>query len=422
MSEEGLLRRDRDGSNHLEGLTGMPTPHAARDLDLPVDFPSGIVASTTRAGIRSGPGEDLALLVAPEAATGAAVFTRNRFAAAPIECSRRHLAASGGKVRALLINAGCANAATGDRGRRDADASVAEVARTIATSSERVLVNSTGVIGEPLPITAMLEALPRLGRGLRKDRVEAVARAIMTTDTAPKAVEREIRSAEGGRLRIVGIAKGSGMIHPNMATMIGVVTTDAEIPAERLQTHLKKTVDGTFNRVSVDGDTSTNDAVFALASGTAGPPADDEDFGRALQEVCLDLARMIVADGEGASRTLEVEVVGAASPEDAHEVAVTVGSSLLVRTAVAGGDANWGRIIAALGRTSATFDPDRISLHVGGVELFGHGRPTHHEAEAAFRSDAVRMIVDLAAGDCRDRHLTCDLTADYVHINADYRT
>lgn len=422
MSEEGQLRRDRDGSNHLEGLIGMPTPHAARNPDLPVEFPSGIVASTTRVGIRSGPGEDLALLVAPETATGAAVFTRNRFAAAPIECSRRHLAASGGKVRALLINAGCANAATGDRGRRDADASVAEVARTISTSSERVLVNSTGVIGEPLPIEAMLEAVPRLGRTLGRDRVEAVARAIMTTDSAPKAVEREIRSADGGRLRIVGIAKGSGMIHPNMATMIGVVTTDAEIPAERLQTHLKKAVDGTFNRVSVDGDTSTNDAVFALASGEAGPPEDDEDFGRALQEVCLDLARMIVADGEGASRTLEVEVVGAATPDDAREVAATIGSSLLVRTAVAGGDANWGRIIAALGRTTATFEPNRVRVRVGDVDLFRDGAPTHEVADAAFRSEAVCITVDLAAGDCRDRHLTCDLTAEYVHINADYRT
>lgn len=422
MSEEGLLRRDRDGPNHLEGLIEMPTPHAARHLDLPVEFPSGIVASTTRVGIRSGPGEDLALLVASEEATGAGVFTRNRFAAAPIECSRRHLAASGGKVRALLINAGCANAATGDRGRRDADASVAEVAREIDASNERVLVNSTGVIGEHLPIEAMLESVPQLVRTLAKDRVEAVARAIMTTDSAPKAVEREVRSAEGRRLRIVGIAKGSGMIHPNMATMIGVVTTDAEIAAETLQTHLESAVEGTFNRVSVDGDTSTNDAVFALASGEAGPPEDDEDFGRALQEVCLDLARMIVADGEGASRTLEVEVVGAATPDDAREVAATVGSSLLVRTAVAGGDANWGRIIAALGRTSATFDPDRIVLSVGDVELFRNGGPTNDPAEAAFQAEAVRMVIDLDAGDHRDRHLTCDLTADYVHINADYRT
>jgi len=398
------------------------TPHAARTLTFPARWPSGIRAAATRVGIRSLPGDDLVVFVADEGSTAAAVFTRNRFAAAPIEVSRANLAASGGAIRGLLLNAGCANAATGERGRADAERSVSTVAEAIGVATDAVLVNSTGVIGVPLPIDAMVTALPGLVTAATDDGVETIARAIMTTDSAPKAVERTVPAADGGTIRIVGVAKGSGMIHPDMATMIGVITTDAALDAADLDGVLRRAVNGSFNRVSVDGDTSTNDAVFAIASGTAGAPADDGEFKAAFADACLELARMIVADGEGATRVLTVEVVGAATPEDAREVAWTIGSSLLVRTAVAGGDPNWGRIIAALGRTTATFDPGAVVVSAGEAVLFRDGGPTGADATTAFSAEDVVLRVDLAAGDHSDRHLTCDLTAEYVHINADYTT
>lgn len=398
------------------------TPHAAKSIDLPVRWPAGIRAAATRVGIRSLPGDDLILLVADPGATVAAVFTRSRFAAAPIELSRRHLADGGGAFRGLLVNAGCANAATGDRGRADAERCVATVAEAIGAEPTSVLVNSTGVIGVHLPVDAMVAAIPSLAAAASDDTAAIVARAIMTTDTAPKGVERTVAAADGGTIRIVGVAKGSGMIHPNMATMIGIVTTDAAIEPAAFDRLLRTAVDASFNRVSVDGDTSTNDSVFAIAGGTAGPPADADAFAAAFTEVCVELALMIVADGEGATRTLVVEAVGAATAEDAREVAWIVGSSLLVRTAVAGGDPNWGRIIAALGRTTATFDPDAVTVSAGDVVLFEQGGPTGLDATAAFAAEEVVIRVDLAAGPHADRHLTCDLTAEYVRINADYTT
>lgn len=398
------------------------TPHAAKSIELPDRWPAGIRAAATRVGIRTLPGDDLVAFVVDADSTVAAVFTRSRFAAAPIELSRRHLASGGGRLRGLLINAGCANAATGDRGRADAERCVTAVAEAIDAPAESVLVNSTGVIGVHLPVDRMVDAVPALVAAAAGDTVATVARAIMTTDSAPKAVERAVPAADGGSIRIVGVAKGSGMIHPDMATMIGVVTTDAAIEASDLDQHLRTAVDASFNRVSVDGDTSTNDAVFAIASGAAGRPADPDAFAHAFREVCVALALMIVADGEGASRTLVVEAVGAATPADAREVAATVGSSLLVRTAVAGGDPNWGRIIAALGRTTAAFDPEAITVSAGKTVLFEHGGPSGLDASSDFAAEEVVLRIDLASGPHADRHLTCDLTAEYVRINADYTT
>ncbi|MHC4245403.1 MAG: bifunctional glutamate N-acetyltransferase/amino-acid acetyltransferase ArgJ [Planctomycetota bacterium] len=403
----------------------MPTPHARAAVPLPTRLPSGFAAATAKVGIRTGAGDDLLLLVAERPCAAAGVFTRNRFAAAPIACSRRHLAASGGVARAVLINAGCANAATGDRGDRDAATSVRHVADAIGCPVEQVLVNSTGVIGRPLPIESMVAAIPRLARETDQGHVEPMARAIMTTDSGPKAAERTVPASNGGVIRIVGVAKGSGMIHPDMATMIGLLTTDAEIDAPTLAALLRDSADRSFNRVSVDGDTSTNDSVFALASGAAGAPADPTEFVEAVHAVCLDLAGMIVADGEGANRVLEVEVTSAATPAEARAVALTVGSSLLVRTAVAGGDPNWGRIIAAIGRTTATFEPERIRVEANLVPLFADGGPVEDRDDAAaraFASDRVRIVIDLNAGHARETHLTCDLTAEYVRINADYTT
>ncbi|MAH65256.1 MAG: bifunctional ornithine acetyltransferase/N-acetylglutamate synthase [Phycisphaerae bacterium] len=403
----------------------MSTPHRRADIMMPSRLPSGFAAATAKVGIRSGAGDDLLLLVADRPCAAAAVFTRNRFAAAPITRSRRHLATSGGVARALLLNAGCANAATGDRGDRDAASSVRSVADAVGCPVEQVLVNSTGVIGRPLPIRSMIAAIPRLAQATRVDHVDATARAIMTTDSAPKAVERTVPAANGGVIRIVGVAKGSGMVHPDLATMIGLVLTDAEVETTTLADLLRDSADRSFNRLSVDGDTSTNDSVFALASGAAGAAADPNAFADAVRSACLELARMIVADGEGASRVLEVEVTSAATSEEAREVARTVGGSLLVRTAVAGGDPNWGRIIAAIGRTSARFEPDRIRVEANLVPLFADGGPVadlDHAAARAFASERVQIRIDLDAGDARDTHLTCDLTAEYVRINADYTT
>ncbi len=403
----------------------MPTPHQRAAIPLPSRLPSGFAAATAKVGIRSGAGDDLVLIVADRPCAAAGVFTRNRFAAAPITRSRRHLAASGGVARAVLLNAGCANAATGERGDRDARSSVRSVADAIGCPVEQVLVNSTGVIGRPLPIESMVAAIPNLAETSDPERVDAMASAIMTTDSAPKAAERTVPAADGGTIRIVGVAKGSGMIHPDMATMIGLLTTDAEIDPTLLGSMLRASSDRSFNRVSVDGDTSTNDSVFALASGAAGAPADPSGFVEAFNAVCLDLARMIVADGEGASRVLEVEVTSAATPAEASAVASTVGSSLLVRTAVAGGDPNWGRIIAALGRTTATYEPEAIRVEANLVPLFADGGPVEdpdHAAARAFASERVRIRIDLNAGEARETHLTCDLTAEYVRINADYTT
>lgn len=400
----------------------MPTPHALRDLELPSRFPAGIRAATTRAGIRSGAGDDLALVTVDRDGAAAAVFTRNRFAAAPIELSRTNLGRNRGRVRAILLNAGCANAATGSRGRLDAERSIEAVATAMEVPTEEVLVNSTGIIGEHLPIDEMTRRIPGLVAEVTGTSVEELARAIMTTDSAPKAVERRVPAADGGEISIVGVAKGSGMIHPDMATMIGLVTTDAKIDRPSLASLLQRSVRRTFNRVSVDGDTSTNDSVFTLASGRAGAPADVAALEAAFEETCLELSRMIVADGEGASRVLEVEVRDAFDAADAREVAATIGSSLLVRTAIAGGDANWGRIVAALGRTKATFDPSEVVIRVGEVTLFESGEPTGADAETAFAASRVVLDIDLGAGDAWDRHLTCDLTEEYVRINADYRT
>jgi len=401
------------------------TPLAQDPPPLPSSLPRGFRGATGRAGIRTGPGDDLALIVADDPVSTAAVFTTNRFAAAPIELSRRHLAESRGRCRALLVNAGNANAATGDVGREDARRSAEVLAAHVGAIPSQVLVDSTGVIGRRLPVDGLCGALPSLASTLARESAADLARAIMTTDTAAKGAERRVSAADGGAISIVGICKGAGMIRPDMATMIGVVLTDAEIDPESLDTLLRSSCARSFNRLSIDGDTSTNDAVFAMASGVAGVPHDLDEFSRAFEGLCLDLARMIAADGEGAQRVVEVEVRGAESTEDAREVAETVGSSLLVRTAIAGGDPNWGRIVAAIGRTNAAFDPDRIRIEVNGLRLFDQGKPVQDDLSAlaaAFSSPNVEMTIDLAAGSCEDRFLTCDLTAEYIRINADYTT
>ncbi|MSR28906.1 MAG: bifunctional glutamate N-acetyltransferase/amino-acid acetyltransferase ArgJ [Phycisphaerales bacterium] len=388
-------------------------------------WPQGFRGAGVAAGIKKAGVADLALLVADSPATAAAVFTKNLIAAAPIAVSKANLVASHGLVRALMVNSGCANAATGPDGLHRAHASSVALARSLGVAPHEVLINSTGVIGVALPLARIEAAIPLLVTSATAGSCESFARAIMTTDTRPKWSSRTIlwNDAHGTqRCRITGVAKGAGMIHPNMATMICVIATDAVVAPDELDSTLREVVEGSFHRISVDGDTSTNDSVFALASGVAGAPPRPEFHG-AMAEVAAELAQMVVRDGEGFERGLEVRVTGARTTADALEVARTVASSLLVRTAVTGGDPNWGRILAAAGRAGVAFDPNSIRVGAGGITLFEHGAPARVDlgaVRAAFSADSVLLTIDLGMGSCCDRFWSCGLTTRYVALNSEY--
>ena len=396
-------------------------------------FPRGFRAVTAAASIKKAGRDDLALLVMPDGATAAALFTTNLFCAAPVQLSRQHLKDSRGHASALLLNSGCANAATGSLGASNAIDCVELIANALGVSALSVLVNSTGVIGTQLPMDRIAPLLAPLAKSACEaddaGSLEAYARAIMTTDTRPKMSTRVLQIGDI-RIRLSGVAKGAGMIHPNMATMISVVTTDAQLSASELDMLLRDAADKSFHRISVDGDTSTNDSLFAFASGKAGR-VDPELLRTALIEVCQELARMIVTDGEGFTRSMSVRVEGARTKEEATTVAKTVAQSLLVRCAVTGGDPNWGRIVAAAGRAGVRFDPSELRLYVGGIEIFAQGQPVVCDAQAvraAFNVEHVAMILHLGAttgevGDTNaDEFLTSGLTEEYVRLNADYTT
>ena len=396
-------------------------------------FPRGFRAVTAAASIKKAGRDDLALLVMPDGATAAALFTTNLFCAAPVQLSRQHLKDSRGHASALLLNSGCANAATGSLGASNAIDCVELIANALGVSALSVLVNSTGVIGTQLPMDRIAPLLAPLAKSACEvddaGSLEAYARAIMTTDTRPKMSTRVLQIGDI-RIRLSGVAKGAGMIHPNMATMISVVTTDAQLSASELDMLLRDAADKSFHRISVDGDTSTNDSLFAFASGKAGR-VDPELLRTALIEVCQELARMIVTDGEGFTRSMSVRVEGARTKEEATTVAKTVAQSLLVRCAVTGGDPNWGRIVAAAGRAGVRFDPSELRLYVGGIEIFAQGQPVVSDAQAvraAFNGEHVAMILHLGAttgevGDTNaDEFLTSGLTEEYVRLNADYTT
>lgn len=390
-------------------------------------MPRGFLLSGVRAGIRRKR-PDLALLVAEDGANAAAVFTKNRFQAAPVVLSKRALARSHGRVKAVVVNAGCANAITGREGLDAARRVRARAAEILRCREEEVFLASTGVIGTLLPDAKIRQALPEAVARLSTSGLDAASHAILTTDIAPKTARATFRYA-GRRGSIVGFAKGAGMIHPNMATMLGFLMTDADASPAFLRASLLEAVDASFNAISVDGDTSTNDTVLLLASGKMGGPAledkDAADFRRALREVCLALARMIVRDGEGATRLLHLEVRGARTEKDARLAAYAAATSTLVKTALAGGDPNWGRILAAVGRSGARFSAGRISLAVGGLPLVRAGRPVdYREKDAArlFSREDVPVVVDLGAGHASASLITCDLGHDYVSLNADYRS
>jgi glutamate N-acetyltransferase / amino-acid N-acetyltransferase len=389
----------------------------------------GFRVGAVRAGLRAGDGPDVVLIVSDRGPVpAAATFTKNRLRAAPVEVSMRALRASGGQVAAVVANAGCANAGTGPLGIADARAVQSLAARRLGVRRREVLPASTGLIGSRLDVDRIDAALRTLEptTGRRAD-VEA-ARGIMTTDTRPKEAAVEVEIARGRTARIGGMAKGSGMIHPQMGTMLAFVTTDASIPSKVLGGLLRATVDLTFNQVTVDGDPSTNDTVILLASGAAGgrelTGAGLERFGAGLEAVCRTLAERIAADGEGARHRIDVSVRGARSDREARIVARAVASSSLVKTAVHGHDPNWGRIAAAAGRSGARLDPARLVVSIGPVTVYD-GAPLAFDERAAsraLRSDVVSLGLDLGLGAGTGMAWGCDLSAEYVAINSEYRT
>jgi glutamate N-acetyltransferase/amino-acid N-acetyltransferase len=386
-------------------------------------LPKGFVASGVRAGIRKKR-PDLGVIVCEDGANAAAVFTQNKFQAAPVVLSKAALKKSGGRVKAVVVNAGCANAVTGKEGMAAAKRVQSRAAELLRCETDEIFVASTGVIGVVLPDKKVREALPDGITRLSSGGIDAFSHAILTTDVGPKTVQATF-TLGGKRGRIVGVAKGAGMIHPNMATMLGFVMTDAALDAATLQRALKIAVDQSFNAISVDGDTSTNDTVVLLASGKGPSGKDLGDFQRALNDVCRDLAWMIVRDGEGATRVMELEVRGAPSERDAKLAAHAVATSPLVKTALHGGDPNWGRILAAVGRSGARFSVKRVSLNAGNVPLVINGEPAvYRERDAAkvFARERVPIVLDLGSGNAKAVVFSCDLGHDYVSLNADYRS
>jgi glutamate N-acetyltransferase/amino-acid N-acetyltransferase len=383
-------------------------------------LPRGFRYAATYAGIRKVAKDDLALIVSDESAAAAAVFTQNRVAAAPVRLARANLAASRGRVRAWLINAGNANCATrtGDRVAREC---VAAAAAVLGVERREVLPASTGVIGVEMDARLVVKALPRLGAELRADAFDKVAAAIMTTDTRSKTA-----FAQAGQARLAGMAKGAGMIQPRMATTLGFVMTDAAAPPDELRSALKRAIAATFNRLSVDGDTSTNDTVAVMASGACGARPARKELERALTRVLESLARQIAADGEGARKLITIDVEGAPSERAAEAIARAIANSPLVKTAIAGSDPNWGRILSAAGNAGVAFDPARADVYLQGLLVCKHGLAAEFsEAELSRKLDqpecSIRFVIR-GRGQGRARFWTCDFTEEYIRINASYRT
>ena len=398
-----------------------------------VTSPQGFVAAAVAAGIKQSGRPDLVLVAADRDCAAAGVFTRNRVAAAPVLLDRATLAAGRAALRGVLINAGNANACTGEPGLADAREMQRLAAAALGTRPEQLLVMSTGVIGVPLPMTRVAAGVAALAPLLSAGGGLAAAEAIMTTDTRPKRAAVVVDLPDG-QVTIGGMAKGAGMIHPDMATLLGVLTTDAVVAPGVLDSSLREAVAASFNAISIDGDTSTNDSIVLFANGAVGVAvADDESRGRfaaALTDLCVQLAQMIVRDGEGATRFVTLVVSGAASTVDARRVADTIATSPLVKTAFAGGDPNWGRIMMAAGRSGAALDPARLALSVIApgappLQLVRGGTPTGYaeaDAAAVFAQPEFTVHLDLGLGDGTATLWTTDLSHEYVSINADYRT
>ena len=374
----------------------------------------GFKTAAVAAGIKEGGALDLALISSHTPATAAAVFTQNTFIAAPLVVSKQHLQESGHRVRAVLVNSGNANAATGEGGIQAARRSAEALAAQIGCKPNEVVVSSTGVIGRSLPVDKIRQAIPNLVSALLPTNLEMLARGIMTTDTVPK-----IATAETAGVRIAGVAKGAGMIHPDMATMLSFIMTDAEAPYSELDEALRYAVHRSFNSISVDGDTSTNDMVVVLANGAAGVRPPSEEFRDKLLEVCTQLATAIVRDGEGATKFVEITVEGAPSEEAAHTIGRTIAKSPLVKTAIYGADPNWGRIVGAVGNSGVPLKSDRVDIFIGGVPI---SDSTLEQARQKLGEKEIQIRVVLHSGAASARVWTCDLTEGYIRINADYTT
>lgn len=407
-----------------------------------VTSPAGFTAVAVPAGLKKENQLDLALVYSERDCACAAVFTQNQVVAAPVIVDRETLAMNNTAVRAVVANAKNANACTGEPGLANARETQRLTAVALGIRSEQVLLLSTGVIGVQLPMEKIRAGVETAGgifqrkgaKEQREERGREAARAIMTTDTRPKHLAVTVELSGGGSVTIGGMAKGAGMIHPNMATMLAVITTDAQIAPEVLDGLLHTAVNHSFNRISVDGDTSTNDTVLLLANGASGTAVADAQnlslFSEGLNFVCMELAKMIVKDGEGATKFVEIQVTGTATDADAHAIANTIATSPLVKTAFAGSDPNWGRILAAAGRAGVPFDQNQTSLWVSipgaeRLQLVAQGTLTHYqETDAAHIFARPEFAVELAVGGGVGTAVvwTCDLSHDYVSINADYRT
>jgi glutamate N-acetyltransferase/amino-acid N-acetyltransferase len=398
-----------------------------------VTAPQGFQAAAVTAGLKASGKPDLSLLLAPEGAVCAGTFTTSLVRAACVDLCAERLAASGGHARAVLTNSGQANACTGDRGLIDSQRATQALADRLGVAAEEVLICSTGVIGVPIPMDTLLAGLDPLVAALGPEGGAAAASAILTTDLIDKQIALEANLG-GRRVRIGGMAKGSGMIHPNMATMLGYLSCDAGVPADLWQAMVSRAVDRSFNAITVDGDTSTNDTYLAFA---AGEPLDPEHFDAleaGLTAVSQHLAKAIARDGEGATCLIEVQVEGAATEAGARAIARTVCGSSLVKCAVHGRDPNWGRIVAAAGRAGVLFQPDAVALWLGPHQLMAAGQPLVFDRSAAsaylrdraagayLQDDTVQIRLQVGEGPGQGRAWGCDLSDQYVRINADYTT
>lgn len=390
---------------------------------------AGVELGVAMAGVRKANRRDLLLMRLGPGSTVAGVFTRNRFCAAPVTLAKRHLAV-GGEVRGLVVNTGNANAGTGEDGLARAATVCEAVARSLGCAARQVLPFSTGVIMEPLPVERIVAGIPAAVADLRPDNWLGAAEAIMTTDTVPKAGSRRLHLS-GGEVTVTGIAKGAGMIRPDMATMLGFIATDAQVPGEALEALVREAADSSFNCITVDGDTSTNDSFVVAASGASGvvaqSRADLDALGRAISEVAAFLAQAIVRDGEGATKFITLQIEGGRSGEECRRVAYAIAHSPLVKTAFFASDPNLGRILAAIGNAGIEdLDTSRLELYLDSVLVAANGgrHPDYREemGVAALAKPEFTVRVSLHRGQATATVWTCDLSFDYVKINAEYRT
>ena len=393
-----------------------------------VAIPQGFLFAGATAGIKASGRPDLAFALAPDGADAAAMFTRNLVVAAPVTVGRDHLHRSQGNVTALIVNAGNANCATGKPGLRAAKTVCQEVAKRLATKPIKIFPSSTGIIGVPLPVEKIVAAIPAVLASAQNspESFDAFASAIMTTDTRKKTSSEQFEY-KGQRVTLAGVAKGAGMIHPNMATMLVYLFTDVVANPHELQSCLQTAVDQSFNNISIDGDTSTNDTVLLLSSGKSGVKIKSvrKEFENAVVRVCRSLAEQIVADGEGVKHVVTLKIEQARNETEARKVASCIANSPLVKTAWAGCDPNWGRMLAAIGYSGVKIKQDRISIYLGDQKICAKGAASPFDKARAheyMKQPAYEIRVSLGAGKTKLDFLSCDLTAEYVHINADYST